>query len=514
MEVADSPPSKAAGSDWRPWFGIVLLAWASLMTFPTCLHAEDANDRWYVKNDSETVVIFVHGIFSDSKACWTSNQGTYWPDIVKRDARLGNPSIYLGGYDTSFSSGLFGVYDAADELLKYLTTPDADLSPAPIEKKNLLFIAHSTGGLVVRQMLVKHADLFHNKTVGLLLMASPSRGSAWANRLKWLSEYYSNRMATDLQRDNSYVNALDRDFADLVSKKEQIPKLAGMDIFESRFIIATPWYKLFTSNEEFVVSAEDSASYFGAYKIIPNSDHFSIVKPSDARDPVETYLVNFYLQDFVPLSGRSVSAVQGWGAEPSATGRKLFHAQIDDFAGEPANFNAIWAQGITYRINSVISAALRDAPMDFQFEGTDIVKAVDPANFELLSTVGRELNGVAVAATLIQEGDAGKYLTESTFRSMYNPPDGVMSFPAISEEVPAGPKFGPITLQQALSNTWGYYVVLSLAARCLSENTHLQCDRNKLVVMLSETLKGLGPNNDALSGEFSRLIALARATRP
>jgi len=494
----------------RPY---ALLVWLSLL-LGGAAYAADANDRWYVKNDSDTVIVFVHGIFSDSTACWTNDKGIYWPDIVKGDARLGNASIYLGGYDTSFASGLFGIYDAADELLKYLTTPSADLSAPPIEKKNLIFIAHSTGGLVVRQMLVRHANLFHDKTVGLLLVASPSRGSAWANRLKWIGEYYSNKMASDLQRDNSYVDALDREFADLVTKKEQIPKLTGLDIFESKFIIPTPWYKLFTSSQEFVVSAQDSASYFGGYKIIPNSDHFSIVKPSDAQDPIETYLASFYSEEFVPLTRKTLSALHGWGVEPSSTGRKLFHAQIGEFPGEPQNFNAVWAEGITYRINSVITAALRDAPMDFQFEGTDIVKAVDAGDFEQLATVGHDLNGVAVASTVIQPSAAGKYLTESAFRSMYNPPDGVMSFPNISEEVPGGSSFGPISLQQALSNTWGYYIVLSLAARCLADDTHLHCDRSKLVALLSDALKGLGPENATLSGEFLRLIALARASKP
>src|SRR5262249_37606092 len=48
--------------------------------------------------------------------------------------------------------------------------------------------------------------------------------------------------------------------------------------------------------------AEDSASYFGAYKIIPDSDHFSIVKPTSATHESHQRLYDFFETIYLPFA--------------------------------------------------------------------------------------------------------------------------------------------------------------------------------------------------------------------
>lgn len=265
------------------------------------------NNTWYSISDSDTVFIFVHGIFSDSGKCWSASNGSYWPEILKEDPRFNNPNIYLGGYYTDFSSGIYKISDAADELLTHLRSKDVKNNPAPLTKPNIIFIAHSTGGLVVRYLIERNQGLLKDKTIGLMLLASPSDGSAWANRLKWLIDLYKNKMAAQLERDNGFVGDLNSRFSDLVGHKK-LSRLIGVDVFENKFIIPGILW-----NSEQLVSEMDSKSYFGAGRIVPNSDHFSVAKPESASDYSHVLLWDFYENTFRPVAGelnaKAVSAI-------------------------------------------------------------------------------------------------------------------------------------------------------------------------------------------------------------
>ena len=80
-----------------------------------------ANNFWYVRNDSRTAIVFVHGIFSDSRGCWLSSESgsdeaTFWPDLIRADPRIGKPAIYLAGFHTSLEAGDFSIAQCAREV--------------------------------------------------------------------------------------------------------------------------------------------------------------------------------------------------------------------------------------------------------------------------------------------------------------------------------------------------------------------------------------------------------------
>jgi pimeloyl-ACP methyl ester carboxylesterase len=261
------------------------------------------NAKWYKQNDSDTVVVFVHGIFSNSLECWTAENRTYWPHLLSSDGRFENASIFLGGYYTSATAGIYGVDNAATELHAALREQSASGLPAPISKKGIIFVAHSTGGLVVRYMLDRFRDSYKDKTVGLVLLASPSRGSVWSNRLSWLRESFGSRMAGQLARDNDFVMDLDSRFADLVSNNT-LPHLTGIDAFENKFILKGLFF-----NTERIVDANNNASYFGAFRVLPDTDHFSIAKPTALTHPSHRLLVEFFNDRYKPkLRAASASA--------------------------------------------------------------------------------------------------------------------------------------------------------------------------------------------------------------
>jgi hypothetical protein len=123
------------------------------------------NNFWHAHTNSDTVFVFIHGIFSDSHDCWlfkdpAGQRTVFWPDLIRADTRLGGPSIYLAGYHTALDAGDFPVDQCAREVSDALQRPEEDGRPPVLASTRLVFICHSTGGIVARYMLERYRELF------------------------------------------------------------------------------------------------------------------------------------------------------------------------------------------------------------------------------------------------------------------------------------------------------------------------------------------------------------------
>jgi hypothetical protein len=255
------------------------------------LPPKDTNNLWYLRNDSSTAVVFVHGILSDSRSCWLSKatrSETYWPQLIADDERLQNPSIFLGGFYTAVDAGKFDIADCAKELFGGLTTLDRQRRSPPIEKRRLIFICHSTGGIIARYMLLNNADRFRDKGIGLVLIASPSFGSRLADQLGGLADFYDNQLGRHLRWGNDLLKDLDDRFKEFIDRKT-IRNLVGIEAYENHFIIHRKWLP----GKLFVVERESAGRYFPS-RMLPNTDHFSIVKPTSLDHPSHKLLVEFW----------------------------------------------------------------------------------------------------------------------------------------------------------------------------------------------------------------------------
>lgn len=225
-----------------PMVALVLLATLQL-AWQGCAEEEPQavtgeNNTWHESSESDTVIVFVHGIFSNSRSAWlNTDHNVYWPDLVLDDPIFARPSVFLGGYYTSVTSGSYSIRDAANALYRHLTLPKAPVSEPVLAKQKILFVAHSTGGIVVRHMLVRHAEEFAEKTVGLVLMASPSIGSEDALRFERISDFAGNRMSSELELDNPFLEELDGDFKNL-SGGDKLPCLRGVEAIENHLVMS------------------------------------------------------------------------------------------------------------------------------------------------------------------------------------------------------------------------------------------------------------------------------------
>lgn len=265
------------------------------------------NNVWYAADDrADTVIVFVHGLASDSRDAWfyegdEPNQNAYWPELVRADPKLAGSAIFLGGYHTALDSHDYDFRDAANELYRSLKISIDPATGAVLDKPNILFVTHSAGGIVVRHMLIRETDSFKDKTVGLLLIASPSNGARDADRLAFVADWVRSKQGHQLAFDNPFLESLDKDFKKLVYEG-RIPRLSGAEWLEHRLIYS----KYFgMARDEVLVEPESGGRYFSEPIRLHETDHISIVKPSDPDHRTYREFRFFYETDFLKSVERS-----------------------------------------------------------------------------------------------------------------------------------------------------------------------------------------------------------------
>jgi pimeloyl-ACP methyl ester carboxylesterase len=258
------------------------------------LPAEAVNNSWRPYRGTGSVIVFVHGVLSDSDACWRNKKAkTFWPDLVAGDKLFDGSSIFLGGYYTAFDSTDYALQDCARGLLSALIA--SDQHPAVMEAERLIFVCHSLGGIVTRYMLERWREKFRNKKIGLLLIASPSIGSKYANRLDRVLAALRHETGRQLQWNSPELEDLDRRFKDLV-ETGLIPDLMGRELCEHRFLVYYRWLAPIMNLFPPVVKWDSAGRYFGEPRRLADTNHSTSVKPSSKDHCSHQELRAFYTE--------------------------------------------------------------------------------------------------------------------------------------------------------------------------------------------------------------------------
>jgi len=355
-----------------------------------------ANNSWVEYRSSGTICVFVHGVQSSARDCWfNAKTGKFWPHLLQQDRVFGGVSIFLGGYFTQLDAGEYGMRDCAKELLEGLARSYSG-SPAVLEHERLVFVCHSLGGIVTLYMLECWRDLFQSKSILLVLIASPSIGSQWANSLEAVITLFGNRTGRELRWKSNSLDDLDRRFKDMRDRR-LIPRLTGCELCEQNFIKTPGFFRVRP-----IVNVDSAARYFGDHHLIPGSDHMSIVKPATAEERV-----HLLLRDFYRKFDEDYPAVQPVPARPVALGD---------------------ASGVTPDLFQCerISLAIRiyddgDGHNQMTYEGIRAVRSAEGASYHLHNqevTAGRATDYV-----LLSEGSsAGISLDEERKRARFETP--------------------------------------------------------------------------------------------
>jgi pimeloyl-ACP methyl ester carboxylesterase len=160
------------------------------------------------------VIVFVHGLHG-SRESWRAANGAYWPDMVKTDPHFAYSDVDIAEYPSPASNGKMSSVQLADMLWNRLRQDHV------WEHREVVFLAHSLGGILVEEMLLRHpAEAARVKFV--VSYGTPHEGSTVARfasiydkdpLLNDLSDATSNTFLTKLEeswRGHDTVNGIHR----------------------------------------------------------------------------------------------------------------------------------------------------------------------------------------------------------------------------------------------------------------------------------------------------------------
>lgn len=292
----------------------------------------ETNGGWVRDEKSDTVVVFVHGILSDGGGAWLSatTPCTYWPDLLSGDSSyFNNVDVFVANYYSKADSGTYSVGDAAQQLWTALSSPLEGHGLAPVHRKNVLFLAHSLGGIVVRQMLVSNSQALDRRRIGLVLLGSPSKGSPYAKGIgDWLRGYYSNALLRDLSTESVTLTDLDTRFSRWLGERQTANQaVAVAELFESTFPTKGDcsflWFFCGWVSTEMppVVELAAAGNYDQAARRIGNTDHLTLVKPMTRDGGVHQEVRAFFARTFG--AGRALFKDNFGSIEVAGTTRQL-----------------------------------------------------------------------------------------------------------------------------------------------------------------------------------------------
>ncbi len=139
---------------------------------------------------NRTAIVFVHGFSGDRAATWNEI-----PSALAADKRLSGWDMYGFGYPSHKSFDILGLWSADPALNQISTKLNTEHELRKERYDALALVAHSMGGLVVQNALVKYPAL-RKRTTHVFLFGTPSAGLVKARLLSFLKQQIHNMSAS------------------------------------------------------------------------------------------------------------------------------------------------------------------------------------------------------------------------------------------------------------------------------------------------------------------------------
>lgn len=138
--------------------------------------ADIPNVAHYEKNEGhQRVIVFVHGLYGNAKESWLCKPDHYWPRMLTSDPVFIDSDVYVAGYETPKRGNSLSIDDTVTDLYTRLEDQKVFTS-----HKEVIFLVHSLGGLIVQRLLLTHREL--QKQVSFIyFFATPQTGSKAAD---------------------------------------------------------------------------------------------------------------------------------------------------------------------------------------------------------------------------------------------------------------------------------------------------------------------------------------------
>jgi pimeloyl-ACP methyl ester carboxylesterase len=240
----------------------------SLLPLAACLlllsgnsQAQDRpfKSQYIRQTGKDSVIVFVHGVLGDARATWTNDTTkAFWPDLMKEDSFFNRFDIYVYSYSSPFRGAAYTVEELAEDLRR-----DLDTSDIFRKHKEVLFLCHSMGGIVVRAFLTRYRPQAAQVPM-IYFFSTPTTGAQIAGLGKLLSNNPQLRTILPMGSADDYLAAIQKDW------------------LAANFSIAS--YCAYETQDTFGVRVvgEANATNLCNRRLDPiNANHTDIVKPRD-----------------------------------------------------------------------------------------------------------------------------------------------------------------------------------------------------------------------------------------
>lgn len=222
-----------------------------------------------------THLVLIHGLFQDEEETWTDDKGYFWPLWLTKSFR--HLAIW-----TIRHKGIYG----KSSLEEITNEVYQELKPKNLEKKHIVFMCHSVGGLIVKKILLQDKTI-RKSTRGIVFYGVPTQSHFithnWALRFCYFP-WNTLINPTNLQKYDKEIEGLQTQFNQLVTKK---------NLRTYNFVESKPTFNNFLLIPKSQFPLQEKKTSHQVYQIV-NENHEKICKPISEQDS------NFQkLQEFI-----------------------------------------------------------------------------------------------------------------------------------------------------------------------------------------------------------------------
>lgn len=259
--------------------------------------------------DSRLNVVFVHGLGGDASKTWAydETEANYWPDWLHDECSgVGVFALQYPAAPSEWLGHAMPIQDRGVNVLSRLLAEDLLLS------RRCLFVGHSLGGLVTKQLLHaakqesekgnERAQRLLDAYCGAVFLATPHYGSAYAHVLQFFGAVAQASAAIrDLERENAHLHTLNEWFRHWALLRPSRHKVffetqgcpVGPETGAGRFLGI---FSRQAARKTFGLIVERSSANPNLTAVTPqplDKDHLSICKPVNRRDEVFVHVRDF-----------------------------------------------------------------------------------------------------------------------------------------------------------------------------------------------------------------------------
>ena len=232
------------------------------------------------------VIVFVHGLHG-SRESWRASNGAYWPNMIRTDPRFAYSDVEVAEYPTPASNGKMSSVQLSDVLWSRLRQDHV------WEHREVVFIAHSLGGILVEEMLLRH-PAEAAKVKFIVSYGTPHTGSPVA---RLASIYDKDPLLNDLSDtgNNTFLPQLENQWRG----SDSVNRIHRFCAYESEDTRPGNGFGRYLRVHTRVVGYF-SATYGCDVTTPPqeiHGDHLSMVRPADRKSSAYDFFYRVYRQN-------------------------------------------------------------------------------------------------------------------------------------------------------------------------------------------------------------------------